>query len=613
MKLRHLKATGVAGLKTAQMGLEESVSVVVGDAFSGKTSVRDAIGLALIGRVRSRFCSTWDRDHAMALELEVEGSRIRVGPRSAPDPDRRALRKVLGDEDLVEMLLAPEAFLDAEPWRRKRLIVGSISLDPVALVGRLRALGLPGHHGVLDAMTGNIPAALARVRAALRDVEGRRVVVSEPEDPVVETPRGPCRVSVLPPVAELEAVLAPVLDAAEAAGADLPAAAAGDVVGLAAKRAEAAAGAAMARALEQDALGWTEADEKAYEARIAKTETAKGALAVAEQRAMAAAESVAYLADLEDADKESPPTCPTCRHAPTAAQVALILRCRTQASNDLATAHKAVWEARQVLADLAVANDLIEKRAAAFTAAEAATDAAKREAEDAKRALEALVADTVAQDRARKDLALLRDRISRGRTLIALRRTYDSARGTFEAAEAARVAVDAEAQRYRDAERLLVAASEGVTEVELGGALGTMNAALASTSVPLFRSEAPVVSIDEDWCVRIRGNPMWLASSTELYLASIACGHALAMLSGKNVLVVDGLEKVGYEHLDRILAWLLEVGEAYDNLIVTVSPNCVTPKDMAVARTVPERAHVRYYHIDTPGVISPVLAQGTPS
>ena len=66
----------------------------------------------------------------------------------------------------------------------------------------------------------------------------------------------------------------------------------------------------MARALEQDALGWTEADEKAYEARIAKTETAKGALAVAEERAAGAAQSVSYLADLEDADKESPPRAP---------------------------------------------------------------------------------------------------------------------------------------------------------------------------------------------------------------------------------------------------------------------------------------------------------------
>lgn len=609
MKAKNLRATAVAGLKRAHMRLEERVSVVLGGPASGKSSVRDALTVALLGTVTPRAGPTDAQDHLLRVELDFEGHRVVVGPRAGPVTDRRALRRAIGDEMLVSMLLDPMEFLDAEPWMRKRLVVGSVSLDPATLLSRLRALGIPGHHGVIDAQVGNIPSALARVRAALAAVVGRLVRVSEPEDPVVETPRGTCRVSTLPPVADLEAALAPLIAQASALGADLPAPTLSDVVAIAAMRSERAEGERTARAEEKQALGWTIDDERTYEARIPKMESAKGALAVAEARAAAFAQCVAYLADLEDADQESCPTCPTCRHRPNADLRTTLLRHRTSASNDLGVANKAVWEAREVLKGLTAASTLIETRAAAFTVAESALEGAEREAAEAKRALEAIVADRALQEKVRAELLALRERVTKGQALIALRSTYDAARETFARAEASRLSLEAEAQRYRDAERLLVSAADGVSDVELGGVVGTFNAALASSVGALFQTEIPVVTVTPEWEVLLRGVRVSVASSSERVLASIACGHALAMLSEKNFLVVDGLERVGYEHVDRVLGWLLEVGEAYDNLIVTLVPNGVTPEAMAAARTHALRPHVSYYPIRAPGVIEPIARE----
>ena len=90
MKLRHLKATGVAGLKTAQMGLEESVSVVVGDAFSGKTSVRDAIGLALINVLTKAL--GWSMELPLGAVIAALGTSEGIGVVFGFFPARRAAR-----------------------------------------------------------------------------------------------------------------------------------------------------------------------------------------------------------------------------------------------------------------------------------------------------------------------------------------------------------------------------------------------------------------------------------------------------------------------------------------------------------------------------------------
>lgn len=553
MRLTHIHAKNFIGLAEVVLPITSPVCLIAGPNAAGKSSLRDAIALALTGdmaRVRlKKEAGALVRDGAKKAEIKVtdaDGDERRVTITAAGAiTDNRP--KGTAPDPMLNYVLDAQRFASLDAAARREFLFGlmAVKLDREAVGAKLRGRGHDEKRiaNVLPMLRSGFPAAhdeakahAGNARAAWKAVTGEAYGTTKAETWEAEAPP-----------AFSEAGLADAIASVQTIEQDI----AGQQQAIGTIEAEARARAAAQQKLLnlQPAIDMTQRRREKLAADERGLKAAEDALHAAEAKA-GNAPRVGLEHDLAEALAWAATFVPEGLHDNAEYRDGLAALEAYEAQHGKLGAQAGDPAARQALPALRDAARLMASAVQHSSRDLRASEEAEAQAKALREQL-AVAFDADALARGRTALADLRGRLTTARAEEARRRALKTA-----AADADKKTKDA-AEHHADAQAWDAIAEalspNGIPAEMLAKALGPINERLAQSAAD---TTWPAVTIDGEMAVTLGGRPYGLCSESERWRADAMLAEAIANLSGCGLLVLDRADVLDPASRGDLLAWM---------------------------------------------------------